>query len=175
MVKFKKLKKEEKVLFIALAGAITFSFYFSVIYKPISRKITHYKFQAEKSRAKLNELKIKLPETQKQEENIKALTMESQKLVKEIAEIEKTLPSEEGASSLLAQWTREAKDLNLVSIGQEVEAAEDYSKLIVEFKFIASYQDTVNYIRTLEAISPFLVIEELDITEPKDRSLGLGD
>ena len=41
-------------------------------------------------------------------------------------------------------------------------------------KFYSAYQDAVKYLASLESLSPFLKVEEMEILEPKGKSVELG-
>lgn len=170
----KKLKSREKLLLIALAGAVGFGIYFQIIYKPLSRNINRYKFQIQKSKSRLRELKEKFPQIEQQRKNIHSLNVKCDDLLKQIDEMEKGLPGKEHLSQLLDKIVSQAKDLNLSSVRQKVEAGEEYSRTFIELKFYAPYKDVVNYIGSIESISPFLIIEGLEVSEPKAEKKERG-
>ena len=169
LLNFKKLTTRQKVLIIGLALAVGVSIYIQLIYKPTSRRIRTYRFQLLKTKGRLEELESKLPDLRKQKDNIDFLKIEFKKVEDQIEEMEGTLPGRGQTTQLLAELTRQANDLDidLTSIRQKIDRYEDYSRLFVELKFNAAYRDTLNYIRRLEAISPYLIVEEIDISEPK--------
>ncbi len=168
---FKKLKTREKVLFIALISTVGFGVYYQAIYKPLSRQIVRYRFQMEKAESRITDLQSNVPKLSVQEKNIQTLTGECKGLLQRITEIEKKLPNKRNTSKLLTELTQQAKNLKLVSIRQKIESNDEYSKIFMELKFNAHYKSTVNFIRAIETISPFLVIEELEISEPKGSPL----
>lgn len=172
--KFKKLKPGEKILIITLTVTIGAIVYFQAIHKPLSRKVARFKFQIEKSQTRLDELKTKFPQIDKQRQNIYTLNAECASLFAEIDKIEKRLPAKRNTSQLLGELTRLAKGIKLTSIRQKMEESEEYSRIFIELKFIAPYKETINYIRKIESISPFLTIEELDISEPKGKKVKGG-
>jgi len=171
---FKKLKTREKILLIGLIAVVGFGMYAQMVHKPLSRKISQFKFQIKKSRARLAELQVKFPEITRQKQNIESLNVECGKLISEIGKIEKTLSSKEDTSQLLGEFTRRTKGVRLVSMRQKMEMGDDYSRIFIELKFNASYKEIINYISNIESISSFLNIEELDITEPKARKADEG-
>ncbi len=171
--KFQKLSRRQKLLAGSLAAVLFFSLYFNIFYKPLSRSITRSKLQVQKSASRLNELKTKFPQITKQKQNIHSLNSECKSLLAQIAEIEKSLPHERNASQLLTEISRAAKDLKLLSMRQKTGTGEEYRRIFVELKFSAPYGKVINYIRRSEAITPFLVTEELDVSEPKsDKEEG---
>lgn len=172
--KFKKLRNREKILLIGLAVAVGFSLYFQIMYKPLARKITRYKFQIEKSRARLNELEGKFPQIEQQRRNIHSLNTESNLLLDKISGIEKRLPGKKNTSALLGELTKQAEGVKMSSIRQKADSGDEYSRLFIELKFNAPYENTIKYLRKLESISPFLAIEEMDIAEPKKGKGGPG-
>jgi len=169
LTNFKKLKGREKLLFIGLGAAVVFSLYFQLFYKPLARKITRSKFQIKKSRDRLSQLQAKYPQIEEQKQTIHSLESESKGLLVEISQIEKNLPSKRSSSQFLAELTKLAKGVKIVSVRQKTEDGDEYSRIFFELKFNAPYKETINYIRRLESLSRFLDIEELDISESKDK------
>jgi len=174
LANFKKLKTREKTLIIGLAVAVGFGLYFQIIYKPLSSKITRFKFQINKSRARLNELRVKFPQIEKERQDIHSLDVECDLMLTKISGVEEALPSKKSTSRLLSELTKQAQGLKMISIRQKMDSGDEYSRIFIELKFNAPYENTVNYIKRLESISPFLAIEELDIAEPKGTTLVLS-
>lgn len=169
LLDFKKLKPKEKALIVGLVAAITISAYFNIVYKPLSRSISRYKIQTKKSINRLKGLQEKLPQLDKQRQNIHFLGSECQKMLDEISKIENTLPSKRNVSDLLTEIVQLGSDLEIASVRQKLDEGREYSSIYVEIKFNAPYINTINYLRKIESISPFLVIKELDITEEKTK------
>jgi len=174
LTNFKQLKGREKLLFIGLVAAVVFSLYFQLFYKPLARKITRSKFQIKKSRDRLSQLQAKYPQIETQKQNIHSLEKECQSLLAQISEVEKNLPSKRSSSQFLAELTKLAKGVKIVSVRQKTEAGDEYSRIFFELKFNAAYKETINYIRRLESISEFLTIGELDISEIKAKRSESG-
>ena len=173
LLNFNKLKPKEKALVVGLVAAVVISAYFNIIYKPLSRNISRYQFQTKKSQSRLTDLQEKLPQLDKQRQNIHFLSSECQKMLDEISEIENTLPSKRSVSDLLTELVGLGKDLTMGSVRQKVEEGGEYSSIYIELKFNAPYINTINYLKKVESISPFLLIKELDIAEEKTKhSMG---
>jgi Tfp pilus assembly protein PilO len=170
LLNFKNIKSpREKYLIVALIIAVGLGLYAQIIHRPLSKKINRYKFQIDKYEARVSELKAKFPRIDKQREDIKFLEVESEDFLNEIDEIEKTLPSRENIPQLLGELTRRAKDIKLESIRQKIEEGQEYSRIFVELKFTASYEQIINYIKNIEALSSFLFIEELEILKKEGK------
>ncbi|MFH1519482.1 MAG: type 4a pilus biogenesis protein PilO [Candidatus Omnitrophota bacterium] len=169
LLDFKKLKPKEKALIAGLMVVIVISGYFHIIYKPLSRSTSRYDLQAKKSLSRLSDLKTKLPQLEQQKQSIRALGEETQAMLNEIAKIESALPNKNNVSRLLTELVQLGKDLKISSVRQKLESRADYQSIYVELKFNAPYIDTVNYLRKIEAISPFLVIKEVDISEEQAK------
>lgn len=168
-IDFKKIRPRERILLVAFVTVMALSFYFQSIYKPLSKQIAVFKVQVEKSKSRLNELKAKFPQIKKQKEAMRSLKAESQNLFSQIEKIEKNIPPKNIVSQLLSELIGRAKGLKLVSVRQKVEEDKERSRIFIELKFNASYKEVINYIRKIESISPFLVIEELDISPAKTK------
>lgn len=168
-IDFKKISPRERILLVAFITVMALGFYFQSIYKPLSRQIAVFKVQVEKSKSRLNELKAKFPQIEKQKQAMRSLKAESQNLFSQIDKIEKNIPPKNTVSQLLSELIGRAKGLKLVSVRQKVEEDKERSRIFIELKFNASYKEVINYIRKIESISPFLVIEELDISPAKTK------
>jgi len=166
---FKKMGTKKKNIIIGLAIAIVFNLYIQVIHKPLSGRIRKYRFQIEKSESRLSRLRKEFPQVNEERRNINALDTECERLLEEIAGMGKNLPSKKDASQLLGVLTKQAKDIKLISVRQKLDSGEEYSRIFFELRFNSPYKNTINYISKLESISPFLVIEELSISEPKGK------
>ena len=169
LLNFKKLKPKEKTLVVGLVMAIAISAYFNIIYKPLARSISRYKFQTTKSKNRLGGLQEKLPQLDKQRQNIHFLETQCQKMLDEISDIENTLPSKNNVSDLLTELVQLGTNLKIASVRQKLDEGKEYSSIYIELKFNAPYTNTINYLRKVESISPFLVIKELDIAEEKTK------
>jgi len=169
LLDFKKLKPKERTLVIGLVAAIAISAYFNFIHKPMVKSISRYKFQTKKSKSRLRGLQEKLPQLDKQRQNIHFLESECQRMLDEISEIESTLPSKKNVSELLTELVQLGSDLKIASVRQKLDEGKEYSSIYIELKFNASYINTVNYLQKVESISPFLAIQELDIAEEKTK------
>ncbi len=166
---FKNLNSRQKLLVAGLGLSLGFSLYFNILYKPLAKKVNRYRFQIKKSASRLKDLKGKFPAIEKQKENLRSLDFQCKDLLIQITEIEKDLPSEKNSSRLLTELSRLAKDLKLLSLRQKIDSGEEYSRIFIEFKFSEPYQKLINYLNRVESLSPFLMVEELEIFEPKTK------
>ena len=169
IAKFKKLKTREKVLILGLATTLIFSLYFQMVYKPIASETKRYKFQIDKQKARLDELEVKTPVIGKQKESIVTLESQTEKMEKEIAQIEDQLPSKANTSGLLTEIMRQTQSLELASASQKMQESNDLSQIFIELRFNADYKATINFINRVESISSFLINEEMEISEPKTK------
>lgn len=170
MLNFKDLKKREKGILIIFICVIIVSGYYNLSYKPLERNINTYKLQNEKLAARAAEVRAKFPQIDKQKSNLETLNKEYDGLLEEISAIEEELPAKKSVSNLIGELTRLAKGFKLTSIRKRVDEGEDYSRIYIELKFNAAYQETIDYISNLETISPFLKIEELEISQVQRKS-----
>ncbi len=166
---FKGLGKREKIFVIALSSILIISIYYNLFYKPLSRNTKNFVFQSERLKTRLEELKGRYPELYEKEARVKELNAGCEKLLKEIVDLENKLPSKSSTSALIGEFTRLAKDVKIESIRQKIDEGEEYSRIFIELRFDAPYKRTVHYLRGVETISPFLVVEELEIAEPSRR------
>jgi Tfp pilus assembly protein PilO len=171
---YKKLKTREKILTILFMVIIVGSLYYRFLYKPLASNASTHKFQIQKLMTRMDKLNAELPRIDEQKENLRLLTAENEETLNKIGEIEKKLPGKKDASRLIGELTRLAKEFELVSIQQKVDEGEKYSRVFVELTFSVPYKEVVNYIDRIEGISPFLKIEEMEISEPKGKLKGPG-
>lgn len=170
----KRLMPREKILLIGCLGAFGAVIYFQAVTKPLAGKIEKFKSQIKKSEALLNDLTASSPQSEGQENNIKILDAECKRMREEIKEIEKEIPSKNSISRLLTELVSRAKGVRLASLRQEITSVDEYSKVFIKLNFYASYEEAAHYLQNIEAISPFLTVEELDISESKDTKNGEG-
>lgn len=171
---FDKLKPREKLVLMVLVAVVFFSFYMKVMNKMFAKTVDSYKAKIKRAELKLNEIKLKSTPVEKQKEKILSLGVECDRLLAEITELEKTLPSKREASQLIGEFTRLAKEAKLVSIRQKLVEQKGYNQIFIEVKLNASYPDAIGYITQIESISPFLRVEEIDISEAKSKSTEAG-
>ncbi|MFH1503862.1 MAG: type 4a pilus biogenesis protein PilO [Candidatus Omnitrophota bacterium] len=169
LIDFGKLKTREKILVVGLTMVVGFGLYIQLIHKPFSKKVTRYQFQIKKFESRIKDLKANFPQIKKQEQDIESLKLQSEELLKEIGRIEKSLPAQKNVSQLLGEFAHSAKDIKLISIRQKLELGEEYSRIFIELKFDGSYKESISYIKEIESISPFLIIEELNISQLKGK------
>lgn len=171
---YKKLGKRERILAVVLLMIISAGIYYQALYKPLTKNIRTYKFQIQKLTTRLNEIETRFPQVDTQKERLDLLKDECNRLLGDIIEIENKLPGEREASQLIAEVGRLAKDFKLNSVQQKIDMGEEYSRIFIELKFSAPYGQVVNYIKKLETISPYLKIDEMELSEPKRMAKRRG-
>ncbi len=164
---YKKLKKQEKILVVAFIAVVFFSIYFKFIYRPLSNATKSYRLESQKIGNQLKEMKAKLPKTDNRGEEIIALKNEKEAYSRELEKIKSKMPSRGNISGLIGEFSRQAKEIELTSIRQNIETSQERPHLYVEMKFKAPYRKALNYINRLESISQLL-----KITKAEFESLG---
>ena len=157
-----------------LAAILFFGVYVKAVQEPLSRKVTMYKTQIKKSQAQLSDLKTKAPQDTEIAEKITSLESEEKQLADQIGSLEKKIPSRFNMAQLVGEFTRLAKEVKLESVKQKIMKDQGYSRIILEVKFYATYINAIKYLASVESISPFLKVEEMEILEPKGKTLELG-
>lgn len=171
---FRKLKGQEKTAFIALAGILVFGLYWRVVHEPMSKRVMSYKTQIRKSQAQLKDLMSKQPQDKEIAEKIQGLEEEDGRLSGQIELLEKKIPSQFNSVQLVGEFTRLAKEIKLDSVKQRIAKEQGYSRIFLEVKFYSTYLNAIKYIAAIESISPFLRVEEMEILEPKGKTIELG-
>ncbi len=171
---YKKLKLREKILVILFTTVIIATLYYRLLYRPLVKNTDTYKFQIQKLTTRLDEINIQFPPIEERKKTLQELLLENENIVNQIDDIEKKLPNRKDASRLTAELTRLTEELELVSAQQKIDEGELYSRIYVELTFNAPFREIVNYLDRIEGISPFLKIEEMDISESKGKLTGEG-
>jgi Tfp pilus assembly protein PilO len=169
-----KLKPRERMAILALGGFLFFGIYAKAVQQPIHKKIALYKTQIKRSQAQLNDLGSKTPQDQKVAGSIDSIAAEAKAQEEQIAALEKQIPSRFNMSQLVGEFTRLASEVKLEGVKQNIVKDQGYSRIFLEVKFYSNYQDAVKYVASLETMSPFLKVEEMEILEAKGKSVELG-
>lgn len=159
----------KKAMLLVLASVVGVMAYLNFFYFPTAKKIAAFKSKIAKAQARVQDLQAGAPAVEEQRKRVKALDQAMQELTAKIEEREKVLPSKRNLSQLLGEFTRLAKGFELDSIRQRMDLGEDYSRVFAEIVFRAGYQDTVDYVKKVESISPLLRVEELEVREPRSK------
>ncbi|MFH1797728.1 MAG: type 4a pilus biogenesis protein PilO [Candidatus Omnitrophota bacterium] len=167
--KYKSLSKRERIAVTAFAAILGVILYYGAVYKPLTGNLLIYKTQTERLTKQFEQIKAQHPEIQAGRERIEEEQNRGAELFEEIEAMEKKLPSKNATARLIAELTRLAKDIKIDSIRQKIDKGEEYSRIFVEIRFDAPFSEIVDYIRQVETISPFLKVEELEISEPQKR------
>ena len=176
LLNFKKKTTRQRALIMGLVLVVVANLYIQLIYKPTSRRLKAYKVQLQKAGGRLEELESKLPDLTGQRSHIETLSVEFKKVEDQIKEMEEALVSRGHTTQLLGELTNQASslDIDFDSIRQRIDRHEGYSRFFVELKFNAPYRDIANYVRRLEAISPYLIVEEIDVSEPEKAGKAIA-
>lgn len=159
---------------MVLGACVFFGMYMHFIDKPVSRKVAVYKSQIRSSEMQLKDLQTKIPQDALISSKIEGIGEENVKLAKEIASLEERMPSQFNTSQLVGALTSLAKEVKLESVKQRIVKEQAYSRMFLEVKFYSTYLDAVKYVAAIEAISPFMRVEEMEILEPVGKTVELG-
>ncbi|MFH1645353.1 MAG: type 4a pilus biogenesis protein PilO [Candidatus Omnitrophota bacterium] len=169
---YNKLSFGRKMLGAFFVMALFSSLFYQIAFKGVEKKIDNDEFQMDKYAKRLNKLATDFPDLVKKQEDIKLLTQESEDVVKEIKELEALLPAKQTAFQLIGELTRLAQKFEITSVRKKMDEGDVYSKIYIEMQFGASYVEAIEYIKSIETISPFLNIEEMEILEPDSSTRG---
>lgn len=171
---FSKLKFKQQLIVAAGVAVIAVVAYLKIVHEPFNRKVDSYQSKLKRYETQLAELSTTFPPVEQQRKKIEELKLECEKLLEEIAEVEKNLPPKKETSHLIGEFTRLAKQARLLSIRQKTMVKDGYNKIFIEIKLAAPYPVAIAYIARLESISPFLRVEEVDINETKGKAFADG-
>ena len=105
---------------------------------------------------------------------MQSLSSEEKSLSQELSVLETKIPSRFNMAQMVGEFTRLAKEVKLESVKQRVVKDQGYSRIFLEVKFYATYLDAIRYLASVETVSPFLKVEEMEILEPKGKTIELG-
>ena len=168
------MKSREKAVIAALAGVVFFGIYWRAVHEPVAKQTATYKTQIKKSQAQLKDLMSKEPQDKEVAEKIQALEEDNDRLSGQIGTLEKKIPSRFNMAQLVGEFTRLSKEIKLDSVKQRIAKDQGYSRIFLEVKFYSTYLNAIKYVAAVESISPFLRVEEMEILEPKGKTIELG-
>jgi Tfp pilus assembly protein PilO len=168
------VNSRERIIVLLLVAVLGFSAFTRFVSAPIAKQIASYQAQINKSASQLKELSGNQKPVQDLEGRIEALRSENKELEAKAKEMEKSLPSRGNVSQLIAEFTRLAQNVKLESVKQTIAKEEGFARLFLEVKFNATYAEAIKYVSAVESISPFLRIDEMEISEPKGKAAELG-
>lgn len=173
--RFNALKKKEQYLIIGLICALIFSFYFNLFFNPFNAKIKRIKTEVKSIKTKISSIKAEGPTVSTEEKNLNDLKIEYDKTRKKLYDIEDNLTNRERIPRILSELIKQgsAYGIDFISIKPTATKGKaTYSKLEIEIKMNATYDNFVNYLYRLENISKFLKPEKLELEEIKNGMQG---
>lgn len=159
---------------LAIGAVVLFVAHTKFVYGPVSRQVGVYKAQIKKAEKQMSDLRSKRPQEKEVSGTVQELQNESLVLTAEKENLEKQMPSRFQLSQLVGEVTRLAQEVKLESVKQKIVKDQDFSRVYLEVKYYSSYVDSLRYIAAVEALSPFLRVEEMELAEPKGKSVELG-
>jgi Tfp pilus assembly protein PilO len=173
-MEWSKLKPREKLMVAAIGAVVLAVLYMRMVYAPVQQKISTYQSQIKKAQKQLNELTAKPPQVVLVSGNVSQLEDETARLATEMSTIEKDMPSKFQLSQLVGELTRLSSEVKLDSVKQKIIKDQSFSRVFMEIKFYSNFTDTIKYMAAIESISPFIRVDEMEILEPKGKSVELG-
>ncbi len=173
--KFNALKKREQYLVLGLVFAFIFSFYFNAIYKPMNIKLKKLKIEIKSIETKLSSVKSEAPQLEKEKIELNELKISYDKTRKRLYDVEDKLTNRERIPTILNELIKQGNAYNVDFVSIRPTATKNkttYSKLEIEMKMNASYENFVNYLYRLENISKFLKPSSLELEAPKTGMQG---
>ncbi|OGX45242.1 MAG: hypothetical protein A3G38_00800 [Omnitrophica WOR_2 bacterium RIFCSPLOWO2_12_FULL_51_8] len=174
--KFAKLKSGERRLILALAAALALTFYFRLFIKPAMGRIAVLKKQTQDNKDRARLYQSQFPDLDKERKGLLKIRQSIAQMKEDIRGIQSRLINAAQVPQLLMALIKSAQGLQIdfQSVKQKIEADRGgLSRLYIDLKFDAGYEDTVNYIRKVEGISDFLKLEEIDVSPSKKSPRSL--
>ncbi len=173
-MEWNKLKPRERTALLLFGSCVFFGLYMRFIERPVSQRVSVIKSQIKNSEMQLKDLESKVPQDTLVSSKIQSAQDEIERLSQEIGALEEKIPSQFNTSQLVGAVTDLAKEVKLESVKQRIAKEQVYSRIYLEIKFYSTYRDAVQYVAAVEAISPFMRVEELEILEPVGKAVELG-
>jgi Tfp pilus assembly protein PilO len=173
-MEWSQLKPRERTAVMLLGAAMFFALYFRFVDRPVAQRVNVYKSQIRNSEIQMKDLESKVPQDALVSAKIEELEKEQASLTEDIAEFEKKMPSQFNTSQLVGAVTSLAREVKLESVKQRIAKEQAYSRIFLDIKFYSAYVDAIRYVAAIEAISPFMQVEEFEILEAVGKTVELG-
>jgi len=168
---YRSLKQRERYLYILSAMALSALLYFSLFIIPVTKHIKEYKKEIADLGDKQKIILSQLPDVEKtkleiaeQERVIKTMKLKAEN-------IQSKLLGASQVPKLLMQLVQSAQGMpiDFQSVKQKTESPDKdgVSRLYIDLKFEASYENAVNYIKKIEEVSTYVKIDEIDLAQSK--------
>lgn len=171
---YNKLKPGERRLFFAFAAVLAASFYLSAFLKPTLDEVGRLKKLKQENQNRLDSFKSQLPSHSSLEQEIGIIKQNLKNLELNISDAESRLINVSQEQQLLTELIKHAQGLaiDLESVKQDIKEEKDgFAMLYIYLKFSSNFKKLVSYIRKIEAISPFVKIEEMELVQSKAEPL----
>lgn len=141
--------------------------YFTFFYRPLKQKVADLKEQEEKTKEETDLLAAQLPnlDTLRQELELARIKINDVEIKNRL--VEKKLLTEVQLNPFLTELIKCADGLvtDFHSVKQSVQPDRPgFSRLFIDMKFDSRYEEMVNYVHRIERISPYVKIEDIDIS-----------
>jgi Tfp pilus assembly protein PilO len=173
-MEWSQLKPRERTSILLLGAAMFLGLYIRFVDRPVAQRVNVYKSQIRNSEIQLKDLETKVPQDALVSAKIKDLEAGQMELSEDIAAFEKKMPSQFNTSRLVGAVTDLAREVKLEYVKQRIAKEQTYSRIFLEIKFYSTYLDAIRYVAAIEAISPFMRVEEMEILEPVGKTIELG-
>jgi len=170
--KLKGLNRQQKMVLGGLLLVFLLSLYMNTYYKPNMVRMKAAQRNIVVYQNKINMLKVQIPETELEKENLSILEKNVQETEDKIKTIEAELPPQNKLPQILGEViSRGSKyDIEFISIVPKFLKKEKdiYSSLEIELEFETTYKDFISYLEMLQKEPSFLFVEEVNMEERKD-------
>lgn len=170
--KLKGLNQQQKMVLGGLLLIFLLSLYMNAHYKPNMVRMKAAQRNIVVYQNKINMLKVQIPETELEKENLSVLEKNVKDIEGRIKTIEAKLPPQNKLPQILGEVINRGSkyDIDFISIVPKFLKKEKdiYSSLEIELEFETTYKDAISYLETLQKEPSFLFVEEVNMEEQKD-------
>lgn len=177
VLQWRGLPARERARGILLGAFLVVFFGYQAFYRPQMLKLAKAKAEERGLREQTRSMKNSLPDFEAQRLEFRSHAEEIETLRGRLQGMESQLSTVEGLGALLGQLSERGEGLQITfdSIKQRIKEDPDRPEAAIDVGFVSTYEDTVNYVRRIERLSPFLQIMRIDMAESKESPRLLAD
>ncbi len=170
------LEKKEKKVWLVLAVVVIGCLYYLMFLKPKFQTALDLKRQEQTFKKQWQAIAAQYPDLANAQAELKRTKEKIGEIKFKMQDIESKLLRESQLSLFLTELIKCAQGLSIDF--QSVKQSEETDKtgflaLLIEMKFESNYEDMLNYLQRVEGISPFVKVEDIEVTPSKADPSGI--
>lgn len=169
---WRRTSPRERLGVVMLAAAALGFLGYRLVFQGQARQLDRGRAEWLALRQQVQVLRAALPDVEQERQRLPVLAAENEALEEALDQMQRTLITSGELTRLIGALTTRGDGLQVTfdAIKQHVREQADRPEATIDVVMTAPYQGVVNYLRRVEALSPFLRVAKLEIAEPKDRA-----